>query len=165
MRFLSIPARRFWLFVSFTAVFAVLVVVLLFGVFQWFFGRSPTREFEALRRNVDPHQLQSWALEILQRFPNATNAVFESPKVSNYGGRLVFSNAPPFLNRIPAFGAVGPEIIISGVDAEAQRHIELVYFYGGWGNGQTILAGSPAFTAPTNSRCFLWAPGVYCKIW
>jgi hypothetical protein len=160
MRFLSISTKRFWLFTAFTVVVAVLMVVVFFGAVRFLFGRSPIREFEALRRSADPGQLQSWALETLQQFPNETNAVFAGDS-----GRLVLSNRPAFLSRVPTFGAVGPEVIISGLDVKGERHVELVYFYGGWGHGQTIFAGSPAFTMPTNSRCFHWASGVYYKAW
>ncbi len=164
MPFLSISAKKVWLFVGLTTVFAVLGTALFFWAFGALFGRSPVREFELLKRNVDPRQVQSWAVEMLEQFPIATNGVFAA-SAAPHAGRLMLSNAPAFLNRLPAFGAVGPEIVISGADNAAKRHVELVYFYGGWGNGQTILAGSPAFAVPTNSRCFCWAPGVYYRVW
>jgi hypothetical protein len=164
MEFLSMPAKKFWLLVSLTTGLAVLLVVLCFGAFGLLVRRSPAREFEAVKRSIDLPRLRSWAVETLQQFPNATNGVFATQGVSSHAGRLVFSNTPAFLNQIPAFGAVGPEVVISGPDA-GERHVELVYFYGGWGNGQTILAGSPIFTVATNSRCFRCAPGVYYRVW
>jgi hypothetical protein len=165
MAFLSKRAKKFWTFLSVTAAAAVLLVVLFFGAVGWFFGRSPAREFETLKRSIDVQLLQSWAVQTLQQFPNPTNGVFVTPEVSGHAGRLVFSNTPAFLNRLPTFGALGPEVVISGVDAMGERHVELVYFSGGWGNGQKILAGSPGFALSTNSRCFSWVPGVYYQVW
>jgi hypothetical protein len=70
MAFLSKRAKKFWIFVSVTAAAAVLLVVVFFGAVGWFFGRSPAREFETLKRNVDVQLVQSWAVQTLQQFPN-----------------------------------------------------------------------------------------------
>jgi len=163
--FLSISAKRFWLLIGLTAVCAVLMMALLFVCLGKFFGRSPGREFATLINNADPGQIQAWAVKTLEEFPGGTNGVFYDPGISNYGERLVFSNAPAFLKRIPTFGAVGPVVVISSRDNEGKRHVELVYFYGGWGNGQSIVAGPPEFTIATNLQCLYWAPGVYYCTW
>jgi len=114
----------------------------------------PKREFAVIKRSADPKQIQSWAMEVLRQFPDGSNE-----------SRLIASNVPAFFQKIPAFGAVGPEVVVSSGGPEVQRCVKLIYFYGGWGNGQTILAGTPAFTHATNSRCILWAPGVYYIVW
>src|SRR4051812_36778658 len=112
MASLSKRAKKFWIFVSVTAAPGVLFFVLFFGAVGWFFGRSPAREFETLKRSIDVQLLQSWAVQTLQQFPNPTNGVFSTPEVSGHAGRLVFSNTPAFLNRLPTFGALGPEVVI-----------------------------------------------------
>jgi hypothetical protein len=168
MMFLSISAKKFWLFAGLVTLCAALASMFLVIGMRSFFGRSPARELATIKRNVDSSELRSWAIETLRRFPDGTEPASYSPgfpDADGHNGKITLTNGAAFLRKIPAFGAIGPEIFVSGRGPEAQHHLDLVYFYGGWGNGQSLLVGPEAFTLETNSRCIRWAQGIYYRTW
>ncbi len=65
MVFLSISARRFWLFVGLFVLCTGAAVALVFFAFGWMFAVFPRHELAVIARRVDPRQLQSWAVKVL----------------------------------------------------------------------------------------------------
>ena len=124
--------------------------------------RSRDREFQAVVRSVDAHQLQSWAVEALKRYSNGTRLSVYFPGMMERTGVLVLSNAPSCVLDIPHFGRIGPEIMVSRSIERTKRCVSLFYFEGVWGgDSHCILAGAEDFTQPTNAACVQWIPGVY----
>src|SRR5437762_287750 len=75
-------------------------------------SRSHEREFRAIKMRTDAHRIESWATEILKKYPDAAS--------------VTLSNPPSFLRDL-RIGRMGPFVNVSAAGPGSNRCVSLLY--------------------------------------
>jgi hypothetical protein len=144
-------------------------VVIAIGCAVALVGCSRSDEMETMKQQVDAHQLQAWAKELLKEYPDETDCMLdfhgraksESHVYVIPTNYVILTNYPTFLDNMPASVGVGPAIRVSGPGQETERCVHLLWIYSRSQSGHAIDVGNERFTQTTNAQCVEWIPGVY----
>jgi hypothetical protein len=147
---------------STTFLVGCLLLVLALGVGSYFWATAPVDEDRVLMRyvrpvtnSVNPHELQQWAVSVLQNRKPAqtiTNAT-----------SLTVQEVPPVVRAIPTLGFAGPQVLLPSIEASKREPHVAIAFLGGFGSWG-IWVGGETFRLPEGPRCYEWIPGVYITI-
>ena len=164
MRYLSISAKKFWLWTSVGLIGLLIIAALLAGL-QLLFGHWHSRrdELAIIKQRVDAKELQAWAKQILRQYPDRTELFAYFPGMTADPTMVILSNPPVLLWNMGILGRMGPSISVSAAGASSNRYVSLLYAesFGFGGDGHIVEVGDESFKAATNNRCVEWIPGVY----
>src|SRR5439155_14284628 len=139
MVYLSIPAKKFWLWTSGIGLIGLVGIAVLLAGFQLLFGRSHSRrdELAIIKQRVDAKEVQAWAKQILRQYPDRTELFAYFPGMTTDPTMVILSNPPALLRSMGILGRMGPSIWVNN------RCVSLLYAesFGFGGDGHVILAG------------------------